>query len=56
MTRPREAGVITERRARHGQRRNAARDKVIRVDDFPYDFGPARRAGRWNAAEPRKAA
>ncbi|ENO89690.1 acyl-CoA dehydrogenase [Thauera linaloolentis] len=37
--RAREAGVITEDEYLLVERRNTLRDKVIRVDDFPYDFG-----------------
>ena len=37
--RARDAGVITEEEYRVVERRNLLRDKVIRVDDFPYDFG-----------------
>ncbi len=34
-----EAGVIDDAELALVERRNALRDKVIRVDDFPYDFG-----------------
>jgi len=34
-----EAGVISEDEFRTIERRNTLRDKVIRVDDFSYDFG-----------------
>ena len=37
--RARDAGVITEEEYRVVERRNLLRDKAIRVDDFPYDFG-----------------
>ena len=33
------AGVISEQEFALVERRNQLRDKVIRVDDFPYDFG-----------------
>ncbi|NMG55329.1 acyl-CoA dehydrogenase [Aromatoleum aromaticum] len=34
-----EAGVISDAEFALVERRNVLRDKVIRVDDFPYDFG-----------------
>ena len=34
-----EAGVISDEELARLQRKGALRDKVIRVDDFPYDFG-----------------
>ena len=34
-----DAGVIDDAEFALIERRNALRDKVIRVDDFPYDFG-----------------
>jgi len=34
-----EAGIITDAEFATLQRRGELRDKVIRVDDFPYDFG-----------------
>ena len=37
--RAREAGVISEDDYRIVERRNLLRNKVIRVDDFPHDFG-----------------
>ncbi|WBL63742.1 acyl-CoA dehydrogenase [Thauera sp. WB-2] len=37
--RAREAGVISDEEFRLVERRNMLRNKVIRVDDFPYDFG-----------------
>jgi acyl-CoA dehydrogenase len=37
--RARDAGVIDADEYALIERRNALRDKVIRVDDFPYDFG-----------------
>ena len=37
--RAREAGVISEDEYQLVEHRNMLRDKVIRVDDFPYDFG-----------------
>jgi len=37
--RARDAGVIGDDEYALVERRNALRDKVIRVDDFPYDFG-----------------
>ncbi|WP_068638818.1 acyl-CoA dehydrogenase [Thauera butanivorans] len=36
--RARDAGVITDAEYLLVERRNMLRDKVIRVDDFPYDF------------------
>jgi len=35
----RQAGVISEQDYALVERRNQLRDKVIRVDDFPYDLG-----------------
>ncbi|MFN3985776.1 MAG: acyl-CoA dehydrogenase [Rhodocyclaceae bacterium] len=35
----RDAGIISEDEYRLIERRNVLRNKVIRVDDFPYDFG-----------------
>ena len=35
----RDAGVISAQEYALVERRNVLRDKVIRVDDFPYDFG-----------------
>lgn len=49
-----EAGVITHDEHATAMRRGALRDKVIRVDDFPYDFDL--RAALVDVAEPRKAA
>ncbi|MBL8435449.1 MAG: acyl-CoA dehydrogenase [Zoogloea sp.] len=49
-----EAGVITHDEHAKAMRRGALRDKVIRVDDFPYDFDL--RAALVDVAEPRKAA
>jgi len=49
-----EAGVITHDEHAIAMRRGALRDKVIRVDDFPYDFDL--RAALVDVAEPRKAA
>ena len=49
-----EAGVITRDEHATAMRRGALRDKVIRVDDFPYDFDL--RAALVDVAEPRKAA
>ena len=34
-----EAGVISDTELAQIQRKGALRDKVIRVDDFEYDFG-----------------
>ncbi len=36
-----ECGVIDSEEYAILQRRNALRDRVIRVDDFPFDFGRA---------------
>ncbi len=36
--RARDAGVISADEYELVERRNVLRDKVIRVDDFPYDF------------------
>ena len=49
-----EAGVITRDEHATAMRRGMLRDKVIRVDDFPYDFDL--RAALVDVAEPRKAA
>ncbi len=49
-----EAGVITRDEHVTAMRRGMLRDKVIRVDDFPYDFDL--RAALVDVAEPRKAA
>ncbi len=49
-----EAGVITHDEHATAMRRGALCDKVIRVDDFPYDFDL--RAALVDVAEPRKAA
>lgn len=40
-TQAHQAGVLDEAEYALVQRRNALRDEVIRVDDFPYDFGLA---------------
>jgi acyl-CoA dehydrogenase len=48
-----EAGVISAPEYEVVRRRNALRDIVIRVDDFPYDFGVASAA---KPAEERRAA
>jgi len=37
--RARDAGVVSDDEFALIERRNMLRDKVIRVDDFPYDFG-----------------
>lgn len=48
-----EAAVITEDEFRTIERRNALRDKVIRVDDFPYDFGLRAALARIDENDPR---
>ena len=46
--------MITRDEHATAMRRGMLRDKVIRVDDFPYDFDL--RAALVDVAEPRKAA
>jgi acyl-CoA dehydrogenase len=48
-----EAGIITTAEYETMKRRNALRDIVVRVDDFPYDFGVA---GAAKPVELRRAA
>jgi acyl-CoA dehydrogenase len=52
--RARDAGVISEDEYLLVERRNMLRDKVIRVDDFPHDFGLRAAAERMPAFSPAR--